>query len=468
MAAVHIGRIVGPYNFSKTVAVKRLHPAFAKDRSWIEGLIDEARITASIHNPSVVPTLDLIVDDEEVLILLEYIHGESLSRLLQVCKERQVKIPLPIASSIAAGILRGLHSAHKSRDTQGKYLNIVHRDVSPSNILVGIDGIARLLDFGIAKAFGRLQVTTEPVVKGKLAYMSPEQMKALSIDGRSDIWSMGVVLWEMLAGRRLFDANTDGELMAQVLNAKVPELTKSVTTESSAFDKIIAKAVRQNPKARYVDALAMAEEVEQCCTAASPGEVGRWVETMVGKSLMEREKLIVNLANRQPVLVLPRQTSCSTSEPTKKRRVDNRTLIAATIIAVMALLVSAIIAIVYPRNTTMNISTSSSSLKNGKVSPPENKAVSNHNEIGDSKRLSVENQRPLVIDPVVIPISSSYPSNESQKSQASNSLPKVILSKNKSKSRASAAKPVKHDESPCKIPYSIDSNGHKRFKLNCL
>src|SRR5262245_394878 len=150
MATVHLGRLLGPVGFSRTVAIKRLHAQFATDPEFVSMFLDEARLAARIRHPNVVPTLDVVATEGELFVVMEYVHGESLSRLIKEEARNGRRIPPRIAASLISGTLQGLHAAHEARDERGNPLNIVHRDVSPQNILVGSDGIARVLDFGVA------------------------------------------------------------------------------------------------------------------------------------------------------------------------------------------------------------------------------------------------------------------------------------------------------------------------------
>ena len=202
MASVHFGRLLGAVGFSRTVAIKRLHPHLAEDPEFLATMIDEARMAARIHHPNVVPTLDVVSADGELLVVMEYVRGESLSRLLRAEVGSGRRVPLPIASAIVIGALHGLHAAHEATSDRGTPLGIVHRDVSPQNLLVGIDGLARVIDFGVAKAAGRLQTTRDGVLKGKMAYMAPEQLAGREAPRAADVYGMGVVLWETLAGTR--------------------------------------------------------------------------------------------------------------------------------------------------------------------------------------------------------------------------------------------------------------------------
>src|SRR4051812_48938415 len=188
MATVHLGRLLGPAGFSRTVAIKRLHPQFAKDPEFVTMFLDEARLAARVRHPNVVSTLDVVALDEELFLVMDYVPGETLSRLARELRARGESVPPAIAISILSGVLFGLHAAHDARSESGEVLGIVHRDVSPQNILVGEDGVARVLDFGVAKAAGRASQTEAGLVKGKLAYMSPEQLRGEAIDRRTDVY----------------------------------------------------------------------------------------------------------------------------------------------------------------------------------------------------------------------------------------------------------------------------------------
>src|ERR1041385_2717351 len=176
MATVHFGRLVGPVGFSRTVAIKRLHPQYAKDPEFVSMFLDEARLAARIQHPNVVTTLDVVALPNEVFLVMEYVQGESLSRLVKNTTKAGERMPWGHIVSVMAGMLHGLHAAHEAKSERREPLNIVHRDVSPQNVLVGTDGVARVLDFGVAKAAMRVGSTRDNQMKGKLSYMSPEQL----------------------------------------------------------------------------------------------------------------------------------------------------------------------------------------------------------------------------------------------------------------------------------------------------
>jgi serine/threonine protein kinase len=213
MASVHIGSLTGPAGFRRTVAVKRLHPQYAKDPEFVAMFMDEARLAARIQHQNVVATLDVVASDEELYVVMEYVAGESLARLMRLSACREERVTANVAGAILVGVLHGLHAAHELRDDRGEPLAIVHRDVSPQNILVGADGAAHLIDFGIAKARGRAQVTQEGEIKGKMSYMPPEQLLSREVDRRVDIFAASVVFWEVLTGRRLFQATDPGAIL---------------------------------------------------------------------------------------------------------------------------------------------------------------------------------------------------------------------------------------------------------------
>src|SRR5277367_6635205 len=175
MASVHFGRLIGPAGFSRTVAIKRLHESFALDPEFVSMFMDEARLAARIRHPNVVPTRDIVALEQELLLVMEYVPGESLSLLLKRARLARKPVPIPIVADIIMQALSGLHAAHEAVGEAGEPLCIVHRDVSPQNILVGTDGVARVLDFGVAKAIGTMHQTRAGQVKGKIRYMAPEQ-----------------------------------------------------------------------------------------------------------------------------------------------------------------------------------------------------------------------------------------------------------------------------------------------------
>jgi eukaryotic-like serine/threonine-protein kinase len=306
MATVHFGRLVGPVGFTRTVAIKRLHPQYAQDPEFVGMFIDEARLAARIRHPNVVQTLDVVASGAEVLLVMDYIQGEPLSRLRRLAAERDRSVPPRVVSSIFCGVLHGLHAAHEAKSDQGKSLDIVHRDVSPQNILVGTDGIARVLDFGVAKAMGRSHTTRDGNLKGKLTYMAPEQLEG-QVSRRTDVFAAGIVLWEVLTGQRLFAGQDEVEVVGKILGKVVDAPSKHMRAEDKAamdpasldgLDAVTLKSLSREPEGRYETARDMALALEKCVGVASPTEVGQWVEETAGGVLDERARRVAEIESQ--------------------------------------------------------------------------------------------------------------------------------------------------------------------------
>jgi serine/threonine-protein kinase len=284
MASVHLARMGGPAGFSRVVAVKRLHPHLAEDREFRTMLLDEARLASRIEHPNVVSILDVAAEKNELFIVMEYVRGASLSELLVALKDDARQISVPIAAAILVGALRGLHAAHEAKGADGTALQIVHRDVSPQNILLGADGRPRITDFGVAKATMRLQSTREGELKGKLSYMAPEQFKKAPIDRRTDIYAAAVVLWELLAGRRLF-VGDPAAIVASVVSGEIPAITSLRSGVAASVDSVLAKAMAADPLRRFETAEAMARALEQSTTVATTDEIASWVSERLASRL---------------------------------------------------------------------------------------------------------------------------------------------------------------------------------------
>jgi serine/threonine protein kinase len=291
MATVHLGRLLGPVGFGRTVAVKRLHAHYLKDPEFITMFMDEARIVARIRHPNVVPMVDVVQGDQGLFLVMEYVHGESLSRLMRSARKNEEVIPPRIVAAIMCGVLLGLHAAHETKGPDGVLLNVVHRDVSPQNVIVGSDGSARVLDFGIAKAQGRAQVTREGQIKGKLAYMAPEQIRG-QVDRRTDVFAAAVVLWEMLAGRRLHGTAKDVDIVTRIVQGNLSKPSEHAPGISPELDDIVMRALATDPKNRMASARDLALELERKVGLASPSEVTAWVERLANDVLEARANLV--------------------------------------------------------------------------------------------------------------------------------------------------------------------------------
>jgi serine/threonine-protein kinase len=288
MATVHLARLIGEAGFSRTVAVKRLHPNFAQEQEFVAMLLDEARLVARIRHPNVVPMLDVVREPSELFLVMEYVHGESWSRLIAASLKRGLEVPVPICAAIAIDVLNGLHAAHEARNERGEPLGIVHRDVSPQNAIVGVDGVTRVLDFGVAKASGRLQSTQNDELKGKLAYMSPQQIMGEPVDRRADVWSAAVCLWESLAGARLFKAEVQATVAVKVLNDVIEPPSRYRPEIPKALDDVLMKGLAREPSERYASARDMAIAIEEACPPATARAVGEWVSELAAEALGSR------------------------------------------------------------------------------------------------------------------------------------------------------------------------------------
>jgi serine/threonine protein kinase len=288
MATVHLGRLIGPAGFSRTVAVKRMHAHLAASPEFVDRFVDEARIASRVRHGNVVQTLDIVVVDEELLLVLDYVHGESFARLRRLASAAGKAIPPNVAAGIVVGVLRGLHAAHEAKSAKGTPLELVHRDVSPQNILVGADGVARVLDFGIAKAAGRVAETLTRKIRGKLAYMPPEQVVGDALDRRTDLFAAGVVLWEALAGERLFRSEDTVSTIEAIHNREPARLSERDLGVSAAVDDVLARALAKNINDRYDTADAMARALEAALAPASDREIAEWVQEIAGALLVAR------------------------------------------------------------------------------------------------------------------------------------------------------------------------------------
>lgn len=319
MASVYLGRLIGPAGFSRAVAIKRLHPHLAHDPQFVGMLLDEARIAARVRHPNVVPTVDVVSERGELFVVMEYVHGEPLGRILRRLAELgDGRVPHPIASAIAAGMLAGLHAAHEATSEDLQPLGVVHRDVSPPNVILGADGVPRTVDFGIAMALGRLEVTKEGQLKGKLPYMAPEQIRGQPVDRRVDVWATTVVLWEMLAGRRLFDGDEASSVLKIIGYVYESPIAKS-STPNPALDAVLQRGLAIDPRDRFPSAMAMLSALEAACPPASAHSLARWLEELMGQSLGKQRVMLLELETTQDT-ALPLSTRVLPDPTTKPRR----------------------------------------------------------------------------------------------------------------------------------------------------
>ena len=218
MATVYLARVAVVGDVHREVALKLMHPFLnAEGRESTVSLVEEAKLAVRIRHPIVVSVVEVGDSPHGVFLVMEYVEGDTLSGLHRAVRAEGALMPLPIAGRILVDALAGLHAAHELRDDDGLLLDLVHRDFSPQNILVGTDGVTRLTDFGVAKASGRVNVTSSGIIKGKVAYMAPEQALGKRVDRRCDVWAAGVVAWEILAGQRLYRSEDQVAMLLKIV-----------------------------------------------------------------------------------------------------------------------------------------------------------------------------------------------------------------------------------------------------------
>lgn len=295
MATVYLGRMAGPKGFSRIVAIKQLHAQLIHDTDFVTMFLDEAHIIGRIHHSNVVAPIDVVEADGDLCIVMEYVHGEALGRLMRL--SRQDRMPLRVVSAIMTQTLLGLHAAHEVTDVNGKPLCIVHRDVSPQNVLVGEDGIARVVDFGIAQAAHRSNAADIGKLKGKLGYMAPEQLFLKPIDRRCDLFAAGIILWEMLTGKKLFSPDGPSDAAERMTTFEARPPSSIVSTLPAELDAITTRALCVDPDQRFSNALEMARALEEACPPASAIEVAEWMTALVGDTLRTRAEWIAELSS---------------------------------------------------------------------------------------------------------------------------------------------------------------------------
>jgi len=271
MAEVALARLEGPGGFDKLVVVKQVLPQFAEDPGFIEMFLDEGRLAARLSHPNIAQTFELGQERGNYFMAMEYVPGRSLSAIFEQLAARGERLPLPCAMRITMQLLEALGHAHSLKDSRGQSLALVHRDVSPSNVMVTFDGSVKLLDFGIAKAAAQSHRTRAGRVKGKSGYMSPEQCRGKEIDGRSDLYASGALLYQMVTGRRPFEELMQGADPLAVMKATLvggfPKPSERVSSLPGAIDDIVLKAMALKADDRYANAAQMLRDLESFSSA---------------------------------------------------------------------------------------------------------------------------------------------------------------------------------------------------------
>ena len=308
MGNVYLAALCGPGGFSKLLALKELKPALAEDATFVTMFLEEARMAARLVHRNIVQTNEVCSEDGHHYMTMEFVDGRSLARIVRRSSspgtgdvpstERTAPRPFPVGAQlrILVEALHGLHYAHELRRIDGEPLAIVHRDISPFNLMVTFDGQAKLLDFGIAKAVDSSVETQEGVLKGRIAYMAPEQAVGVKVDRRADIYAIGVMLWEAVAGRRLWAEMSEVEILRRVLGDGPPRLRTVVPDAPEMLDAICARALAKNPASRYATAADLLADIEahlaQRSDRMTMREIGEFISELFADERQRTNQLI--------------------------------------------------------------------------------------------------------------------------------------------------------------------------------
>jgi serine/threonine-protein kinase len=334
MARIYIGRSTGIGSFERHVVLKMITPERASDQTAVNMFLDEARLAASLNHQNVAQVFEVGEDSGIHYLAMEYVHGQDLRAVLAKAGSQGTRIPLELALTVVAGAAAGLHHAHERRGPDGQPLGIVHRDVSPSNIMIGYDGAVKLLDFGIAKATARSVETQSGIIKGKFAYMAPEQCRGRDVDRRSDVFSLGIILYEISTQHRCFRADSDFDTMHRIVTGDVVRPTRLVQGYPQALEAIVMKALAVDAAQRYQSSGLLLEALESFAVASrmslSTMGLGRFMRDMFGEvqepwlntaatkvlqPIAQKEGTIssTNGSKQAPVMLPPEQLAVDTS-----------------------------------------------------------------------------------------------------------------------------------------------------------
>jgi eukaryotic-like serine/threonine-protein kinase len=468
MATVYLGRMRRPMGFARLVAIKCMHPQYAKDPSFASMFLDEARLTARLRHPNIVPTLDIVADGGHLLIVMEYVEGESLAGLLRLVRDAGSRIPVTVACAIIHDLLLGLHEAHEARDDDGSPLAIIHRDVSPQNVIVGLDGLARVLDFGVAKARSRVHHSNEGEIKGKIPYMPPEQLFGEGVDRRVDIYAAGVLLWEALAGQRLFDGSNEESIVRRIDAGEVAAPSTKASGISPELDALVLRALCKDRDGRFPTALAMAEALSSIATLPPRTEISAWIKlfakprsvpadaigtsTELASESVSPDELVAVL-ERATVATRPSFVPVASSGPRPAPPATSRL---AMVLGVAAFALAGVLVGRAMRAETAHAESAH------RAPPP-----------------AAQTSEPAVAITPALPETKVAPPSEPVAAPVAKATARKSLkpSAPTTKDTAPAAKPAAEvtaaptpDPKPpsCRLPYDVDAEGHRHYRIECL
>lgn len=316
MARIYLGRSASELSAGRRVVVKQILPLLSDNAEFSRLFIDEAKLSAQLTHGNIAQVIDLGREEGRLYIAMEYVEGFDLRELLKACSKRQVPLPVEFALLIITETLRALDYAHRKRDENGQKLGIVHRDVSPSNVLISFEGEVKLCDFGIARAMGSGEDVPEEAIQGKAGYMSPEAANGEALDERADVFAAGIMLWELLAGRRLYRSpkGSAGPSLEQAQRAEIPELTPRGYPEEERLHGVVSKLLSKDREGRYPSAHAGLRDLEDYIAdaglMASPLRFGDWLREHFGEEILE----LRNVRERAAHAVLDGASSASDSD----------------------------------------------------------------------------------------------------------------------------------------------------------
>jgi len=313
MATVYLARAVGPGGVERPVAIKRIHPHLAKRRAFVEMFMDEARIASRINHPNICTVLDFGQHDGSYYLAMEHLLGESLNSVIHFIARREDLLGSTrwraLSARIIADACEGLHAAHRLKDSDGRPLEVVHRDLSLHNIFVTYAGAVKVLDFGIAKAATKLHRTSEGTVKGTYAYVAPEQFVGGDVDRRADVWGLGVCLWELCTGTRLFRRATEMETMLAVCSDPIPSPRTVRPDVPEALAAVIMRALSRDREERFPSARAMSQALTAflhgCDEPTGLAELEEWMESLFGDARTTRQELAASVLSGKVLSVDP-------------------------------------------------------------------------------------------------------------------------------------------------------------------
>lgn len=307
MGRVCLARVIGPGGFERLVAVKLLHEHLGRRRGFVDMFLDEARVAARIRHPNVVPVLEVGEDAGQHFIAMDYVSGETLARAMNRLHKHDRRLPSAVAAHLVWGACEGLHAAHELLGPTGESMGVVHRDVSPENLIIGYDGTLRVTDFGVVKFDDQSWETAPGTWKGKAGYLAPELIEGRPIDRRADVFGLGIVLWESTLGRPLFRSENPFQSAELIRSNKVPAPTSIDPSFAPELETIVLKALAQSPDDRYPTARALGEDLRMWIASTGHMVAPLEIETFMGALFAERKKRRVEMERRASSMQLPRE-----------------------------------------------------------------------------------------------------------------------------------------------------------------